>query len=76
MAQRSLEERVDSLEHQVAELRAALSDGNRPKDWRRTIGMFTGDAVMKRIDKEARKYREADRRIARQRTGRSRGRKS
>ncbi len=34
----------------------------RKKDWRRTIGMFSGDPVMKRIDEAALRYREADRR--------------
>lgn len=33
----------------------------RKKDWRRTIGIFAGDEVMKQIDEEARKIREADR---------------
>jgi activator of HSP90 ATPase len=57
----SLKERVASLEKQVEELQATILSKPRKKDWRRTIGMFTGDEVMKRIDEEARKYREADR---------------
>jgi hypothetical protein len=69
MTQRNLEERVAALEMQVAELKASLANGARPGDWRGTIGMFTGDEVMKRIDEEARKYREADRRKARHRRG-------
>jgi hypothetical protein len=67
MAQQKLEERVAALERQVAELRAALANGARQKDWRRTIGMFTGDEVMKRIDAGALAFREADRRKARRR---------
>jgi hypothetical protein len=67
----TLEQRVAALERQVAELRAALVNGARPKDWRRTIGMFTGDEVMSRIDQEALKFREADRRkLRRQGKGR------
>jgi hypothetical protein len=31
------------------------------KDWRGTIGMFSGDAAMKEIQEEGRKIREADR---------------
>jgi hypothetical protein len=67
MAQPTLEERVAALEQQVRELREALANGAYQKDWRRTVGMFAGDEVMKRIDEEALKYREADRRKARRR---------
>jgi hypothetical protein len=67
MTQPTLAERVTALEREVADLKAALTDGVRPKDWRRTIGMFSGDEVMKRIDEAARKFREADRRKARRR---------
>lgn len=69
MAKNHLEQRVAALETEVAELKAALARVQRPKDWRRTIGMFAGDEVMKLIDEEARKYRETDR--ARARRGRS-----
>jgi hypothetical protein len=62
---RTLESRVAALERQVAELKAAGNGAATVKDWRSTIGMFTGDEVMKRIDAEALKYREADRRKAR-----------
>jgi hypothetical protein len=61
MTKPALEERVAALERQVAELREALAIGDQPKDWRRTIGMFSGDEVMKRIDEEGRKWREAQR---------------
>jgi hypothetical protein len=67
VTQPTLDERVAALEQRVAELAAALANGVRPKDWRRTIGMFTGDEVMKRIDEAALRYREADRRKARHR---------
>lgn len=72
MAQLTLEKRLAALESVVAELRAPQKRGNRKKDWRRTIGMFTGDEMMKRIDEEALKYREADRRKARSRSSKRR----
>jgi hypothetical protein len=67
MSQPTLEKRVKALESFVAELKSTSTLGIREKDWRRTIGMFTGDKMMKRIDQEALKYREADRRQARRR---------
>ena len=66
-----LEERVAALEQQVAELKSAIGNGAQTKDWRRTLGMFTGDEVMKRIDEAALKYREMDRKRARSRTRRA-----
>ncbi len=65
MAQRTLEERVATLEQQVAELRGALQKVAQPQDWRSTVGMFSGDEVMKQIDEAGRKIREADRQRAR-----------
>jgi hypothetical protein len=65
MAPSTLEERVMTLEHQVAELQTALANGTRPKDWRRTVGMFAGDDVMKRICDAALTFREEDRERAR-----------
>ncbi len=62
MNQPKLEERVAALEQQVADLQAARTNGTPPKDWRSTVGMFTGDNIMKQIDEAARKFREADRR--------------
>ncbi len=67
MATVSLEDRVTRLESLVAKLTTQSLKGARKKDWRRTLGMFTGDEVMKRIDAEALKYREADRKKARRR---------
>ena len=67
MARSTLEERVMTLEHQVAELQTALANGTRPRDWRRTVGMFAGDDVMKRICDAALKSREEDRERARRR---------
>jgi hypothetical protein len=75
MAQTAIEERVAKLEREVAELKAALSEGSRAKDWRSTLGMFSGDEVMKQIDEEARKIREADRERARRRYSKRNSRK-
>jgi hypothetical protein len=64
MREPSLQERVAALERKVAELQAE-KNGAREKDWEKSVGMFTGDEVMKRIHEQARKFREADRRKAR-----------
>jgi len=67
MATSSLENRVARLEAFVATLSASTKRGKK-KDWRRTLGMFTGDEIMKRIDEQALKYRKQDRkRVRRQR---------
>lgn len=64
MTSSTLERRVARLE----EIVACLQNGTRrEKDWRRTIGMFAGDEVMKQIEEEGRKVREADRTKARRR---------
>ncbi len=65
MSQSELEKRLATLEIQMAELRAAVEKNQPSKNWQKTIGMFTGDEVMKRIDRAAKKYREADRAKAR-----------
>ena len=57
----TLEDRVAALESQMAEVLGSQSGLKRPKDWRRTLGRFTGDDVMRQIDDEALKYREEDR---------------
>ena len=66
----TLARRVARLERDVADLHARLAAAPEPapapaKDWRRTIGMFSGDELMKEIDEYARQFREADRRRAR-----------
>ena len=65
MAETMLEKRVAALEKKVAELtERALSPPVR-EDWRSTVGMFAGNALMKEIDEEGRRIREADREQAR-----------
>ena len=67
MPQPTLKKRVEALEKQVAELQAAQSGEPRKKDWRRTLGAFIGDEVMKEIFEEGRKIREVDRKRTRAR---------
>ena len=64
MPRLTLEQRVAELERQLAELRQAEPTPPPTKDWRRTIGLFDGDEVMKRILDGALKYREQNRKQA------------
>ena len=66
MSQNTLEERVAALEKEVARLSHQLRTDEEPgrDDWKSTVGMFANDPIMKEIDEEARKIREADRRRA------------
>jgi hypothetical protein len=66
MSERTLEERISSLEETVAGLVAGGTAGNQKKDWRSTIGMFEGDPVIAEIQEEGRRLREAERRAAQQ----------
>jgi hypothetical protein len=66
MAGLTIEQRVAELERQMSELQTKPA-ARREKDWRRTIGLFDGDEVMKRILDEALKYREQNRKEARRR---------
>ena len=61
MSELTLEERVAALETKLELLTAPWLKPPQPKDWRRTIGMFSRDEVMKRIDDAALAYRQADR---------------
>ncbi len=72
MSNPTVETRLKVLEQQVAELAKRVHDAESPQVWRSTIGMFSGDEIMKRIDESARQFREADRRQARQRSTRRR----
>ncbi len=62
MRKPTIEQRLEALEAQVAKL--TNSQGTEPapraKDWRRTIGIFTGTG-MKEVFDEALKIRQADR---------------
>jgi hypothetical protein len=72
MAKPTLEERVTALEKQLADLKESLATAARPKDWRRTIGMFADDEFMREVFEEARKYREKDRERVRRRYDKNR----
>lgn len=63
MPQPTLDERVTALEQAVARLSGLQPGAGHPpeKDWRSTLGMFAGDAIMKEIIDEGRKIREWDR---------------
>jgi hypothetical protein len=66
----SLEDRVTRLEALLANVATAARKAKK-KNWRRTLGMFTGDEVMKRIDEQALKYRDADRKKVQRPRGRT-----
>jgi hypothetical protein len=65
MPRATLQQRVAELERQVAALLANNGGAARTKDWRRTLGAFTGDDLMKQVFAEGRKIREAERKRAR-----------
>jgi hypothetical protein len=57
----TLEERVAALEETVALILSRSDSVVAKKDWRSTLGMFADDPIMKEIDQEGRRIREADR---------------
>ena len=76
MSQTNVEERIAALERTVAELVQSPRPARRVKDWKRTVGMFSGNNLMKEIDAAGHKIREQDRQRARPRgTKRRRNRK-
>jgi hypothetical protein len=60
----TLEERVTKLEERVDELMHKADTPAHKKDWRRTVGMFEGDPIMKEIIEEGQRIRKEDRRQA------------
>ena len=68
MVERTLEERVARLEQRLDELAGGrASKPQTPiKDWRRTVGMFRGDPIMKEVIDGALRLREEERRLARE----------
>lgn len=67
MSNANVEERLSALERTLAELIRSRRPSGREKDWKRTVGMFSGDELMKEIDAAGRRIREQDRRQARRR---------
>ena len=55
----SLAARLAEVERQLAAQQA--TPPQRKKDWRRTVGMFTGSEFMKQVDAEGEAVREEDR---------------
>ncbi len=63
----TLEERVALLERRLDELAQGKSLSSLPpKDWRRTVGMFRDDPIMKEVIDEALRTREVERAAARE----------
>lgn len=58
----TLEERVIKLERLVDMLLQRVDVSERKKDWRRTVGLFDGDPLMREIIAEGQRVREEDRR--------------
>ena len=62
MTQATIEDRLERLESLVESLLQRLSrEKPRHKDWRRTVGMFDSDAIMKEVIVEAQRLREEER---------------
>jgi hypothetical protein len=72
MSNKTLEERVAAMEKQLDALLANGAGKSRAKDWRRTLGAFTGDNLMKQVFAEGRKIRAAERRGVRPRIAKRR----
>ncbi len=67
MSQTTVEDRVSALERTVAELVQSRRPAGRVKDWQRTVGVFSGNELMKEIDAAGAKLRAQDRQRARRR---------
>ena len=67
MSRTTIEERISALERTVAELVRSRRPTGRVKDWQRTVGMFSGNELMKELDAAGQKLREQDRQRARRR---------
>lgn len=68
----TLKQRVALLEQKLAAIEAGLQTGHPVKDWRKSVGMFTGDEIMKEICEAALEYRAADRRRTHRKPARKR----
>lgn len=56
--------RLEAVEKQLAA--QAATNAPPKKDWRRSVGMFTGSEFMKDVDAEGAAIREAERKAARE----------
>lgn len=68
MVERTLEERVARLEQRMDDLAGSKATSFQvpAKDWRRTVGMFRGDPIMKQVINGALRLREEERQRARE----------
>lgn len=60
MPESTVEERLQALEQQMQDVLAKMKPAP-DKNWRSSLGMFDDDPVMREIDEEGRRIREADR---------------
>jgi hypothetical protein len=65
-----LKKRVERLEAEVAELRTALVTG-KDRNWRRAVEKYAGDPDLLAVFAEAKKLREAERKMAHSKPRRS-----
>ena len=65
MEESNVESRLDTLEEQVSRILGIINDANsqkpKVKDWRRSLGLFNGHAVMEQIDEQGQQIRQQDR---------------
>jgi hypothetical protein len=63
MSQPTLDQRFAALEQEIARLSKLQAGEKRSpeRDWRSTLGIFAGDAIMKEIIDEGRTIRQRDR---------------
>jgi hypothetical protein len=57
----ALSERMAALETMVRQLLNRQAQPTPPRDWRRTVGMFSGDLLMQEIFEAGRQIRVAER---------------
>lgn len=57
----NLEQRVEALEAQYAELLQMFQDKPRRNGWRKVVGMFVDDPLIEDLHKETQRIREEDR---------------
>lgn len=65
MSKSDLEERVALLEQQVRSLLTQNPAGPGPMDWLKSVGMFSGDELMKKIDAAGEAWRKQSRKSLR-----------
>jgi len=61
MSTLSIEQRVEALEAQCAELLQVVGDKPARNAWRKVVGMFADDPQIEELHKETQRIREEDR---------------